>query len=563
MAAGLSGIAGIPGVIRAQGAIATSRTREVTVAGSPRVRLGDLADRAFADVRARNGQLGGATRALLAAPVQTETFAETDQATTLEIATTFTVVDPDAFRASAPAFASYHAGMRDRSGFTASKLSPQARAGFEAYKVELGRAPANHPLRVAMAGGDDALLDAIAQGKGDVTVRTRMILPKGEVAVTGKRVNMPQVSGTSFDHEHSAPRELRFVPAAVEAAPKVVEEDVTDTSGQNVRVSRFLTGFTKHRAFDWEERWEFGTHDYAAIGAHASYALGLRVPVEITTRMSPTTIHTNAGRDVASTYNVSVGGRALDGDEGFYTSAGLSRTEAYEGKEFVLEADAYASVDVVAGWGTIKLHERVPGSLGIDFGQNFTPPFNDCGTNCGVDIWVPANVTHTDISLLGIVTGKAQIGFNLGGSGRVGVEYTSLYGDEPVDSRQGETRRTQTLSFRTGRDERTVETALAPLPTPSNPVLRGSRKYGYKLASPTYTWGLVATPGVKGTVSVNARPFFSLDEVIGPYWLKPFAMDLGSVTLTAHAGTKSTVKTQPGNKSFGVMSTATISLPTK
>jgi len=523
--------------------------------------MGDLADRAFREIRTRNGQLTNASRALLGPVVQEETFTESDTATTLEAVAKFTVVDPDAFRVSAPAFASYNAGMRDRGTFSAAQLKPEARAGFEAFKADLARAPAGHPLKLAAQRGDDALLDAIAAGKGDVTIRTRVVVPKRETVITGKRAAVPRFSGSTFDYAQTTPKELRLVPSATEAAPRAEVDDAPSSRGQgtSTRVSKFLAGFTRHQSFDWEERWEFGTRDYFAIGAHAGYAVGLRIPLEVTTRMTPTSLTRPGFPDADGTYDVFVKARPVDANEQFYMDVGLSKTAAYEGKELVLEAEAYATVDVVAGWGTIKIHERIPNNAGFDFGQNFTPPFDDCGTRCGVEAWVPATVTRTELNILGVVSGRAQIGVNLSGRGTVGVEYTSLFGDATVDSSLGALRRTHSLSFDRG-EERRITTILPPI-VPEMRLMSGSRSYGYRLASPTYAWTLVATPGVKGTVRVNARPFFSLEEVIGPFWLSPFAMELGTVAFAAHAGTKQTVSVKTGEKSFGT-SMAVTAAPT-
>jgi hypothetical protein len=532
------------------GAVTANRAYEVPVPGA-RVKIGDLADRAFRETRTRNSELQGAQRALLAPVVQEETFTENDASTTLECVAKFTVVDPDAFRAQAPSFKSYNAGMRNRAGFSVSKLSAEAKAGYDAFKVEILKASANHPLRIAAQQSDDALLDAIAQGKGDVTVRTRVTVPKSENVITGKRVNAPKVGAAGLDYSQPSPKELKFVPSvgAIAEQSQVFDQPEAEGQGSSTKVSKFLTGFTKHRSFDWEERWEFGTRDYFSVGAHAGYALGLRIPVEVTTRMTPTKLTHSGLRDVPGNYDVFVSARTFDAPEQYYLDAGLSKTEAYDGKEFVLEADAYATVDVVAGWGTIKIHERVPGNAGFDFGQNFAPPFGNCGTNCGVDVWVPAAATRTELNILGVVTGRAQIGFNVGGTGTVGVDYTSLYGNESVDSKLQTSKTTHSLSF-AQPGERQLITDLVPI-TGGLSSASGSRSFGYKLSNPNYAWNIVITPGVKGTVNVNARPFFSVEEVIGPYWLRALAVELGTVNFAAHAGTKSVVQVKTGQKSYG------------
>ncbi len=191
----------------------------------------------------------------------------------------------------------------------------------------------------------------------------------------------------------------------------------------------------------------------------------------------------------------------------------------------------------------IKIHQRIPKKLGVDWSKDITPPFGDSGTNAGIDLWVPASITRTKISILKVVVGKAQIGVNLAGSGKVKVDYQSLYDGLGIDSTYKKKQRTHTLTYNDRKSKKLTTTLPAMTTT-------GQKKYGYQLSNPRYSWSLKATPGLKGVININAKPFFEEKIVIGPFWFNEFALRLGTLDFKAHKGTVTKDKVQRGKKTY-------------
>ena len=520
--------------------------QNVRVQGGKSLPIGKLADLAFADARAKVTPIASG-KGLLAPPTIVERFSETNDVTVLEHVVSFTVTDPAAFRSAGGRYATYHAGITNRGNVSVATLKPEAKKGFDEYKASLASKPANHPLKQAMARGDDALLDAIAEGKGDVTITTKVTVEKADRALTGRTAQFPSDGAAGLDFGKKITRSYRIVPPSNGATGKTGAAFVlesTNTSGSATDEARFLTGFTKAKVLKWEERWDLGKKDYFSIGLYADYAFGLRIPFKVKGLLSPSKMSTRI-KDTEQTYSVRISADTLDADEKYYLDAGLSNVEAADGKELVLEAHAHAQIDVEAGWGTVSVHKRVPENLGFDWGKNFKPPFGDCGTKCGFDAWIPADITKTKLSVLGIVEGKAQIGFNVSGNGTVEFDYGALW-DEGflTSSYAGQTSRAHHFSFTSPNSGKLLTTTL--------PISRsgGTRAYGWKVSDPRYTWDVKVTPGVKGNVSVNAKPFFSLDEEIGPFWIDALAFELGSLKFSAHEGTNTAIEAKSGKKTF-------------
>lgn len=541
------------GAVVRSGSLAASRTTEVQVAGT-RVQLEAVADQVFTETRARAAELGRARRYLMADPVVTEEFTETASSVVMTSRTAFTVVDPEGLRRASPRFRRHGAGSQDRQGLSLARLNPTQRQRFDAFKAEVNTRPAGHPLRVAAQQGDEALLEAVTGGKGDVSITTEVTFPKARVPIVAGKAMVPLATDEGLDRSRVGSRSFPLVasvaaPASGPAvsASRVAQASRVDTSeegtGTAVRTREFLTGWGEYQSYDWSERWDLGKHDYFKVGFHAGYAFGLRAPLEVTGTLTPTNFRRTQDPDVASDYEVELQAETFDGSEADYKDLGLSNQEAADGHELVLEADAYAKIDVEAGWGVISIHQKIPSNLGIDWGKDFKPPFG--GASSAFEFWVPASVTRTSISLLGIVSGSAQLGVKVGGTGSASIDYLSLLDTAGVSSTSGgRAAQTRTLTFPGPASKTKVKTTL-PAVTES-----GTRKYGYRLSRPKYSWNVTVTPGVKGTVEVNAKPFFSEDVVIGPFWFGVAAVHLGTLGLSAHAGTTSSYDVLPGRKTY-------------
>jgi hypothetical protein len=228
----------------------------------------------------------------------------------------------------------------------------------------------------------------------------------------------------------------------------------------------------------------------------------------------------------------------VDANAAWYAETGLAADKVFEGKELVLEAGFHLGYELKAGWGAIK----TKGRLGKDFdkGEHFKPPFgNNCaksGGRCGVELWIPPDVTQTGIRIGSKqlhVGGGAHVGFLLAGSGSAAIKYQSLSGNEPPQSRRTDAKGvavSHTLRFDSGRPI-TMATTLAPLDKP------GSRNYGFRLSEPSYRWALRIIPGLKVEIDIKAGRFLDRTFGTGALWLDSLGIDLGTVALGRHGGT--------------------------
>lgn len=526
-----------------------SSNKTIAVEGRGNIAVQDLAAAGLDKHHARNQQLRSVRGALLADPIETEEVVETSDGVTVRSSTTVTVVDPTAVGNGVSGFK-----RKPRNDTTwAANWRP---ADLDAFKRSLNSKPANHPLRQAAAQGDQALFTAIGQGKGDVTVTTELFFPSAGINVRNAKANVPTMVNGRFDYSKrkSFPMPLLPPTSGSGGSSGTRPSSGSSTGGSSgVRpgsgssgssgtgaagsqgAMEFLTGFTEGDNFEWSENWDMGPLGNITVGAHAYWGVGLRVPVEITADMSPKNI-VDDGNPPADGYDVTLSARAFDANADFYRRAGLKNDLIFDGKEFVLEIGAFATIE-----GEVLFAGPFKKQFGkeIDFGQQIQPPWGDCGTNCGVNVWIPSNLTHTGVDVLGIATGEAEIGFNVGGTGQVAVNYSSIDNNAAVASTyKGNSATVHEWKNNGIATPQPFHTDLSP-----GQVLRGkARPVGFKVSDPSYTWNIKITPGIRGLISIDVIG----DIEIGPFWLHPFAFDLGSVTFPHHEGTKNAYERTPG-----------------
>ncbi|MCB9749469.1 MAG: hypothetical protein H6713_05615 [Myxococcales bacterium] len=525
------------GVVK-QGALSLRKRDTVKVAGRGDVKVEALADEVLANHHQLNTQLAALPKgALLGAPSMDEQVIQTPQATVLVSSTTFTVTDADALRGGLSRVAPLPRSVRPGARMLVKQLTKTQRAALNAYKAELAGKPSSHPLVAAMnQGGDQALLDAIGEGLGDVTITTRVSVPTSTLArASATSLRVPTVVDGVLNYSKLATAVLN------PALPPTISRFLPAVQGTGAAsyVAKFLTGFTIDNSFEWEEEWDFGIGEFE-IGAHAWYGFGLRVPVEFKVDTSPTTLKTKGRTYGATEYSTVVDPHVLNADASYYSSVGLKQSEVFDGKELVLTAGAYVRVKLWVLGGKL-LDEKIPNNLQFDHGKQFTPPFESCGSNCGIDWWIPASVTRTQLSLLGLVSGSAQIGFKLGGTGKPKIDYRSVLDGEPIKSTKGKTTQVKhELSW----SKDTTREFTTTIPYEAD---KGTYPYGWRLNNPRFDWEVTVTPGVKGTIDISAWP---LNEriTIGPYWLNAFAVNLGTLHLPTHDGTTDEIQMQPGQR---------------
>jgi hypothetical protein len=273
----------------------------------------------------------------------------------------------------------------------------------------------------------------------------------------------------------------------------------------------------------------------------------LRVPIEISATQTPKKMSLRAASDEDADFEVALSATTKDAVAAFYTDVGLPSSEVHGGDELVLSAGFGVTFTLrVMG---ININKTLPNDRTFDFSQDFVPPFGNCGTNCGFEVWIPADVTRTSVNILGIIKGSARAGVNVSGDGDVFVDFEALVDGASVQSwakgAKKDAKKKHEIQFGSASESRTrVATA------PAIKKADVERTFGYRLSDPKYDWTIVLTPGVRGDIDVNAKPIFSDHFTIGPFWLHALAMELGTVHLRGHDGTDTTAEYEHGTKTW-------------
>jgi hypothetical protein len=523
-----------------RGSVASLKGHKVSVGGRRTATVDELATEIFADhdLFTREAKQGRA--ALLADPVVTDEVIELERSTVFTRTTRMVVTDAKKLRQSSPTFAKFRGGGGKAVAF--DDLDPTIRAGIEKYKQEIDRFPSDHPLKRAAAKGDQALLDAIASGVGDFSMTVTVDVPKHGMKTDAAGKIVAPALGANGTYEKPTAGGGGGAQATLH---RRFDSRTTTETGTCAHTYKLLAGETKGDGWDFSVEVDFGV-GLIRLGASAWYGYGLRIPIQVTATQTPNRIATEGGRDVASNFDVTLTANTLDAPASHYTEVGLPASDVHEGHELVLEAGAAVTIFVkVAG---VKLVDAtIPGNGGFDFGKNFRPPFADCGTNCGFEVWIPHTVTRTGITFLG-VTGSARVGVKVTGDGDVNLGYEALINGRAVDSwRDGaksEATKTHDITFETPTGTRTRTAEIQPIEREKN-----EKTYGYRLTNPSYDWSVDLIPGLRGDIDIDWK-IYREHVTIGPFWLGGLKLDLGTYRFPTHAGTTSTVESEHGEKSW-------------
>lgn len=518
-----------------RGTLSAQPTKQISLAGRGQASASEVAALAFKEDTELKKQLKAGRKGLLADPVVEEDVVETDTATILSTTTRAVVTDPDEVRKASPEFARFRGGKQKAK---LSELDAKTRKAFDEFYAKAKTFSANHPLQQAAQQSEQALLDAVVAGKGDMAVTTTIVIPKhGRTRDANGKLKKP-TRNKDGSLELSATQQAPL--KGVQPPNPGIEET---TEGTKTYTSKFLTGFTEGDQWEWSRRWDFPTGGYFRVKASAWYDYGLRVPVQIKGTLDPTSIRVSGG-DQPSEYEVKLEASALDAPKSYYEDVGLKSADVHDGKELVLSAGLQVTFTLHV-LGT-DINERLPSNDAFDFSQDFKPPFGDCGTNCGFNVWIPAEITHTGVNILGIIKGSARAGVNVSGNGTARIDFEALSGSSVVqswgkgDKKNASNKRRISLSK---ANQALTQVSEAPV---LNDVT--SREYGYRLSSPGYDWGIVLTPGIRADIDIHLWPIKETFTV-QPLWLDALAIRLGNLSLGPHAGTKTSYTLKHGRKS--------------
>ena len=487
---------------------------------------------------------------------------EFDDSYVIVTSTGATVADPKKVKAALPKF-----GRLAKSGSVhveMGKLNAESKKGLAAFKKEVAGYPKDHPLRQAAAKGDQALLDALARGVGEMEVVHTLHIPKKPPKVRAGKVDIPKVVGGKVDYSKTRTLERKAAvskgtPIGSSANGPVIPPAVSmaavgpvDSGGRN-ETAEFVAGRTWGEGWVWEEQWNVPSGFLrVTLGAH--YAVGLRVPIEVKTRMSPMWVcddtGTREGRN--SNFRLDVRAEAIDGDAAFYERAGMASELIANGDELALQAGVGYGVKLRLFWSTLV--DRPYREVGVDWGRDFDPPQGSASQKV-VEVFLPSSVTHTGFDY-GPLSGSARLGFKVDVRGKVRTRVSARQlqqnlmvvgrpsGSTPISGTTGSSPQLLVSSSPTWRRYAfRLKNSTRPGAIPSY-----QQSYGYTVDQVEYDSSWSVVPGVK----VNASARYAGYGISGTwtYWLDDLEVPIGTLRLGRHPGTRTSLRNNDGRKLF-------------
>lgn len=516
--------------------------------------LGEISVRAFADQAIAAAELARLPAgALSSAPEVVDEAYELPHSYVISRAVRFTVDDPARVTAHKGRLAELVAvEYPQKRAVPYNQLSAAQKQGVNRFiQSQASLLPASNPLRRAAAQGRDALLRAVREGRGTYEILDTIEVPKVPPPVVGGVPQIHEFQNGIFDFSRTrafrrpqinsrldfnlSGDDFRVHPPEfiIPEPPPLLPTPEESVGGMKSFSSEFLAGFTRSKEWRWERRWNYPSGFFRATFG-AGYRFGVRIPIEVRGTVSPTHIRRRAPSDARDEVTTRLMATTLDAGADFYRAAGLSPDKIYEGKELLVGAYVLYGWKFRALWTDI-IH-RPWTTIEIDADANFRPPFGRCNSDCGLDVWFPAEMTNTSWNV-GIGTIAAPLGVHLTGEGSASFQYEPTLGEQPLSS--------STLVF--GRRENSHErrSQLAAFPSSR------AEKYGFRLSQPKYAVDLVMIPQLRVEATLEAdwldiRKTFRTD----PIRLNSARIPLGSVEFERHAGTRSQLNVQAGVKSF-------------
>lgn len=546
-----------------KGAPSAFRSASVEVAGGARVKIGDITGES--KHKAFRKKLGKLPKgAVFGAVKQNAEVYEFDDSFVIITSTGATVADPKAVKKALPTFGklakggSVHVDM--------DKLTGESKAGLARFKAEVAKYPAGHPLKKASAKGDQALLDAMASGVGFVEVVHTLHVPKKPPKVQAGSLEIPKVVGGHVDYSKTRTLKRKAVakppkpvgisaPAAGSVIPPAVPISAAApvTTGARTETAEFIAGRTWGEGWVWEERWNVPS-GFLRITLGAHYAVGLRVPIEVKTEMTPTWVcdegPSREGR--TGSFRLKVKAEAIDGDSAFYRRAGMPEELVANGDELALQAGVGYGVKLRLFWRTLV--NRPYREVNIDWGRDFDPP-QGTESETVTEVFLPASVTQTGFNY-GPLSGYARLGFRVDVRGKVRTRVsadqvqqpllvlTRPSGSSPVAGDVRSTPQRLVLSNTAWKQYAfRLNNSTRPAPVPSY-----AQTFGTTIDQVEYDSRWSVTPGVK----VHASARYAGYGINGTwtYWLDDLELPIGSLRLGHHPGTRTSLRSARGRKLF-------------
>jgi len=547
---------------RTQGTLKSLATRKVEVAAGKHQTLGAIAKEWFGEHDRFEAELKTVSRNALFGAVEKSSQAfELKDAYMLVRSTGVVVADPKALRARSSVFRS---AITKRNGSVdQKKLTKGSRAGLAAFKKELAKKTAGHPLRKAAAKGDQALLNALANGMGEVHLVDTLVIPKSAPRLGAKGLPMaPSIKDGRADYSkmHAAvqtrprPKKPGLNPKGKRFIQEYVERQ-SDTSSGGTATTRaaFVAGRTWADSWMWEHQWNVPS-GFLRVEVGAHYAVGLRVPVEVETTIDPALVcESGTHREKASSdVRMKVRARAIDADAAFYRRSGMREAAVADGDELVLQAGIGYGYKLRLFWETLA--HRPYKEVGFDWGRDFDPPQGRDHERV-VDLFLPASVTHTRFDT-GPIGGSVRFGLRVDVQGSVGAQVAAFQGDLNLAPRQrpsgstlvkglAPTKRTEAMVFN-GTTPQTWSYRLRKRRSAAPAVNSYVERFGVQVDGVHYNSSWSVVPGVK----VNASAEYAGYGIGGTwtFWLDDARIPIGSIKLDRHRGTTKRLRDDQGRK---------------
>ncbi len=515
--------------ILAKGSLSEMGSKMVMVGKNKTMSLANVVQKTFIEQDTLQNELrstGVSGAALVQAPeVMSEVF-EFQNSFAVVKSTSFTVSQPERLAQSSPIFRNYKGSKRVNFRINVSSLDSKKLQGFRAFmQNELPQLPDNDPLKIAAAQGEDAVLQAVADGKGKYEIIDTLVVPKAIFPEVNGKVQFP------FPTKHLQSMSSEDLDQGVEERV-VVEKPSIHESGKANFHTEFMSGFTKGNAWEWERRWNFPS-GFFRITLGASYGLGLRIPIDLKGEVSPTEILTKDVEDKPGVVNTKMEVDTQDADADFYRRVGLPQNLVFEGKEAVFEAKFGYGYKLRALWSDDFPHKEFS-YTGIDESQNFKPPLGH--SNDGPIIPIPPEATQTRFNF-GVLDGFAQIGIRITGDGTVSLDFQPYLGSQGLKKEE--------IKFKnTSPNPQKID-----LPAISGNGDKLEKPFGFTVGNPRYKIDLRLVPVVCFDLTIGVdwlSKHFSTDWID----LNALSLDIGSISFSRHAGTRKNYKFSDGKKKF-------------
>jgi hypothetical protein len=539
-----------------------SAMRDLQIEPSPgqRMALNVVFDQVTAGHRRLSADLGRIPPTALAGSAET-TEAVVEFLDRVVLVRNFRVVVRDAQQAAqtSPEFAAMLAPV-DRARLASVRitdLKAEQQAGFRIFLAgEFTDLPADDPLKQALArGGEDEVLRTMLAGEGELEVTDEIELMRAPIAdwkaflpagfrepLAAQKGSTPAGSAPLKAGAKKGPSAQSQVPGGLGSQPQQAATFDPATheyryaageraSGEQAFEAPFLAGYSTGYWNSWSRRWKFGHLGWLRLSLGYGVGLGLRIPMVLEGRLSPTLVERSAPDCPEHDVRLQLQARPFDAPAAFYQERGLPANQVFDGQEFVLQAGTSLSFKLVAFGETVK--QGTLNGPSVNRSADFTPPLKERRDLCTV--WIPPELTQTVIEY-GVLSAFVKVGVGLQGRGEVMANCFPW-----IDGRRGTAfpAKLSSAPFRGGFK-------LPALPPGAPGSLKG-QPFGLEVKLQGYRLDLSAVLKLTAGAKIDVDYF---DRTVQLPALDLLTIDLAGLELGPHAGTEDTYRWNEGLLAF-------------